>query len=914
MHNQLLYSFPFFLSAALILIVTLFVFQRVNVKGCWYLALAGLAATVWAGCEGLLYLGFDIETNMLITKLEYLGVAPLPPLMLLFGLCHFGYESWADRKTGLLLFLIAVCIVALVWTNPLHGLIFTDYYAIHTGPFPMLALKHGPLWWVILLYHYFLLVVLSIILILQFASSSGYQRSQAGMILVAVAFVWLSNLIYVTGNSPVPNMDISPIAFVMVAGAMAWGFYRYRLLDILPVAKEKIFQSIDDVILVTDERGRVLDINRAAEHVLKIKAFQAIGQTVAHVFNYQQFQEIFSNRDGSEICLLSDGKERVYDFRASFIVDAKGMMVGKIIVLRDITERKNAEKELLENERRLREQKSILLELSKIKIGDNGDLNTTMGTITKTVAHNLGVERVSVWLFNDEHSKIKCIELYEFGQQRHCAGMEFYSTDLPRYFEALEKERTVAVSDVNTDPRTNAVFDTYFKPLGVTSLLDSQIRSGGNAVGVFSIKHIGTPRQWTMDEQTFAASIADIVSLLIEESELKKIKRERKKLEAQFQRVEKMEVIGTLAGGVAHDLNNILSGLVGYPELLLMDLQENSHLRKPLLTIQKSGEKASAIVQDLLTLTRRGVAVSEVVNLNHIISDYLESPEQEKVAYYNPDVRIEADLDADLLHIIGSPVHLSKTVMNIVKNASEAMPQGGKIHISTCNQYLDTSINGYDYIDEGDYVVLSVSDTGTGISPEDKERIFEPFYTKKVMGKSGTGLGMAVVWGTVKDHNGYIDVQSIEGKGTTFRLYFPITRKGLSEEKSALPIENYRGTGESILIVDDVEEQRELASSMLQKIGYRVHIVRSGEEAIDYLTTNEVDILLLDMIMAPGMDGLDTYKKIIELHPNQKAIIASGYSETERVKELQRLGAGAYVKKPYTLEKIGMAVKKELEK
>ena len=242
------------------------------------------------------------------------------------------------------------------------------------------------------------------------------------------------------------------------------------------------------------------------------------------------------------------------------------------------------------------------------------------------------------------------------------------------------------------------------------------------------------------------------------------------------------------------------------------------------------------------------------------------------------------------------------------------MPQGGKIHISTCNQYLDTSINGYDHIDEGDYVVLSVSDTGTGISPEDKERIFEPFYTKKVMGKSGTGLGMAVVWGTVKDHNGYIDVQSIEGKGTTFRLYFPITRKGLSEEKSALPIENYRGTGESILIVDDVEEQRELASSMLQKIGYRVHIVRSGEEAVDYLTTNEVDILLLDMIMAPGMDGLDTYKQIIELYPNQKAIIASGFSETARVKELQRLGAGAYAKKPYTLEKIGMAVKKELKK
>jgi PAS domain S-box-containing protein len=914
MDYRILYCFPFFLSAALILIVTLFVFQRVNVKGGWYLAFAGLAATVWAGSEGLLYLGLDTETNMLITKIQYLGVAPLPPCMLLFGLCHFGYESWADRKTGLPLLLIAVGIVVLVWTNPLHELIFTDYYPIHTGPFPMLGLQHGPLWWVVLLYHYFLLVILSIVLIHQIVSASGFQRSQAGMILVAVAFVWLSNLVYVSGNSPVPNMDISPIAFVLVAGAMAWGFYRYRLLDILPIAKEKIFRSLDDIILVTDKKDRILELNPAAESAFNVKASPIRGREVASIFNKcPQLEQAFRDNESSEVGLLSDGQERVYDFHPSFITDKNGSIIGKIIALRDITARKNVDKALLARERRLLDQKNILLALSKIKIDEVGDLKTTLETATRAVAHHLDVARVSVWRFSDDHSKIKCIELYESGRQQPDAGMEFYSTDWPSYFEVLTRERTLAVSDARTDPRTREFVDSYLRPLNITSVLDSQIRAGGKAVGVFSIEHIGTLRQWTIDEQTFVASIADMVALSIEESELKKINRERKKLEAQIQRVEKMEVIGTLAGGVAHDLNNILSGLVGYPELLLMDLPENSHLRKPLMTIQKSGEKASAIVQDLLTLTRRGVAVSEVVNLNHIVADYLESPEHEKVAFYNPGVRIESDPGIDLPNIIGSPVHLSKTVMNIVVNASEAMPLGGKIRISTTNQYLDTPIDGYDHIDQGDYVVLAVSDTGTGISPQDKERIFEPFYTKKVMGKSGTGLGMAVVWGTVKDHRGYIDVQSVEGQGTTFRLYFPVTRKGLPEKKSALKIENYKGAGQSILIIDDVEEQRELASNMMQKLGYRPHTVRSGEEALDYLKNNAVDLVILDMIMAPGMDGLDTYKKIIELHPNQKALIASGFSETKRVKELQRLGAGMYVKKPYTLEKIGLAVKKELD-
>jgi len=388
----------------------------------------------------------------------------------------------------------------------------------------------------------------------------------------------------------------------------------------------------------------------------------------------------------------------------------------------------------------------------------------------------------------------------------------------------------------------------------------------------------------------------------------------RKRMEAQLQRAHKMEAIGTLAGGVAHDLNNILGGLVSYPELLLLEIPEDSPLRKPILTIQKSGEKAAAIVQDLLTLARRGVAVTEVVNLNHIIYEYLKSPEHENLRLYNPNVQVEINPETDLLNILGSPAHLYKTVMNLVSNAAEAMPDGGKIFISTENRYIDQPISGYDRVEEGDYVVLRVSDTGVGISSEDRERIFEPFYTKKAMGRSGTGLGMAVVWGTVKDHKGYIDLQSTEGKGTTFTLYFPVTRKEVAKDKSPVTIEDYMGKGESILVVDDVEEQREIASRILKKLSYSVTTVSSGEEAVEYLKDNSADLLVLDMIMDPGIDGLETYERIIELHPKQKAIIVSGFSETERVKEAQRLGAGAYVKKPYLLEKIGIAVRDLLDR
>jgi len=180
------------------------------------------------------------------------------------------------------------------------------------------------------------------------------------------------------------------------------------------------------------------------------------------------------------------------------------------------------------------------------------------------------------------------------------------------------------------------------------------------------------------------------------------------------------------------------------------------------------------------------------------------------------------------------------------------------------------------------------------------------------MGRSGTGLGMAIVWGTVKDHRGYINVQSRVGKGTTFNLYFPVTMEDILSDKTHLPIEKYIGNGESILVVDDVEEQREIASLILKKLGYSVTSVPSGDKAVDYLKNNQADLIVLDMIMEPGMDGFDTYKKIIEFHPGQKAIIASGFSETGRVKETQKLGAGQYIKKPYSIEKIGIAVKDEL--
>ncbi len=650
------------------------------------------------------------------------------------------------------------------------------------------------------------------------------------------------------------NRSISVLTDVTVRKKIEKSLHEYKLF----------LDNISDLAYMADRERNLIYANPAVEKITGLALSEIIDRPFVPLFvekDHDSLTEVHNRTLAGESLenTLTFNSGTTCHFTSLPFKDNNGDIVGTFGIARDISDRLKAEKALKETEKRLKKAQSVA------KLG-NWEYSISTGEVwgSEEAFRIYGIERTSPYLPLDQ------VEASISGTERVNQALVDLIQENKRY-------------DIEYEIREEATGQTK-----VIHSIAELVSENGIPVKVLGV-------------------IQDV-------TEQKAAEKKRKELEDQLQHAKKMEAIGMLAGGVAHDLNNILGGLVGYPQLLLLQLPEDSPLRKSILTIQKSGEKAAAVVQDLLTLARRGVVVSEAVNLNDVISEYLKSPEHEKLLFYHPGVHLKTHLEKNIHNILGSSTHLSKTVMNLISNAAEAMPDGGQIAISTENRHIDNPIKSGEDVKEGDYVAITISDTGTGIPPKDLKKIFEPFYTNKKMGRSGTGLGMAVTWGTVKDHKGYIDVKSAEGKGTTFTLYFPATREELPENESSLPIGAFSGNGESILIVDDVEEQRQIASAMLKELGYSVASVSGGEEAVEYLKTHEVDLLVLDMIMTPGMDGFDTYKKILEMHPGQKAIIASGFSETGRVKEVQVLGAGAYIKKPFLLEKIGPAVKEELDK
>jgi signal transduction histidine kinase len=348
---------------------------------------------------------------------------------------------------------------------------------------------------------------------------------------------------------------------------------------------------------------------------------------------------------------------------------------------------------------------------------------------------------------------------------------------------------------------------------------------------------------------------------------------ERKKLEEQLHQSQKMESIGRLAGGVAHDFNNILTAIIGFSELAQQKLPQDHPVMRDLRIVRKAGEKAAILIRKLLAFSRKQILEMRVVNLHELIEDMLKL----LTRIIGEDIAIEMNTENEIEKIKADPSQIEQILMNLVINARDAMPGGGRISIETSNIILDEDYTkDHEGVEPGSYVMLAVTDNGKGMPGQVQEKIFEPFYTTK--GPGGTGLGLSTVYGIVRQHKGHVFVYSEEGLGTTFKIYFPATEGAADKKKMKFQASFPKGS-EALLIVDDDTSIRSLIIDTLQPLGYKVTDAGSAEEMLKLLaiTDNTYDLLLTDMVM-PGMNGKELARKVKEICPQIKVIFMSGYT------------------------------------
>lgn len=387
-------------------------------------------------------------------------------------------------------------------------------------------------------------------------------------------------------------------------------------------------------------------------------------------------------------------------------------------------------------------------------------------------------------------------------------------------------------------------------------------------------------------------------------------RRERKRLEQHVQQLQKFEAIGRLAGGIAHDFNNMIGAVMGWAELGYDEAPAESRVRERFQKIRDQARRAAKLTSQLLAFGRRQILQPKKLNLNILV--------QEEMSFLGKvigaDIEIKVVNAADLRVTMADPTQIEQVLMNLCLNARDAMPGGGRLIIETHNvEIRDEYCRTHAYGKPGSYVLLSVSDTGTGMDATTVERIFEPFFTTKEMGR-GTGLGLATVYGIVKQHGGFIYVYSEPGKGTSFRIYL-LAETGVHEPREAARQEKPLGGTETILVADDHEGLRDSANEMLQALGYRTLLARDGAEAVELFRAkcDQIDLILMDVVM-PRLSGPEAYSKMAELRPGIKVVFTTGYtSEAAALMSLLEKGA-AILQKPFGMTMLSQTVRNTLDR
>ncbi|MCA9522809.1 MAG: response regulator [Myxococcales bacterium] len=555
-----------------------------------------------------------------------------------------------------------------------------------------------------------------------------------------------------------------------------------------------------------------------------------------------------------------------------------------------------------------RRYEQTLLKLAKCDWLAYPDPATALQQITETAAETLSIARVGIWLYENDRQQIRCVDLYESDVARHSSGMVLLAADFPQYFAALEANRTIVAHKARSDPRTAEFTTSYLVPQGITSMLDATIRLGGETIGVVCHEHVGPERRWSVDEQVFAGSMADVASLAMDNWKRKQAEDERRALERKLQDAQRLESLGMLAGGIAHDFNNLLTAIGGNLSLAQQTLSPSSPAWPYLQHIHVASTLAADLTRHLLAYAGRGESSIERLDVNTVVSEITKLL---RVSVPS-GVTIGYDLAPETLIVEADPGQLHQVMMNLIVNAAEALGESeGSISIST--KLLDADARylierfRVPELAEGHYVQVDVVDTGSGIDAETRDKIFDPFFSTKFRGR---GLGLSVVYGIVRSHGGAIRVESEPGRGTHFTVIVPAVEGAEITQRHEAPLTlPWRGGG-LVLVIDDEAVVREVAEEMLMRLGFRVLSRADGEAGVEAYRAHHRDVVgvLLDLTM-PHWSGAKTLAQLRLAGCEAPVLLMSGYTERDVLSDIVDPYLADFLAKPFSFNELSQKLR-----
>jgi PAS domain S-box-containing protein len=665
--------------------------------------------------------------------------------------------------------------------------------------------------------------------------------------------------------APLPESAIPEVAQLAASFASMRTTLTARTSELANLAA--IVQSSDEAITSNTLDGTLTSWNQGAELLYGYAAAEMIGQSIRRVRSperpadppslLERVRETGQVQRRETVHVHKDGHRLDLSVTVSPIRDAAGSISGVAAITRDIGERRRAEAQLRASEQQLEEA---------ARIAHLGHW-----------AWDLGTDRLT---WSAEHYRI-------FGREPCAEGL----AAAEGLAQIHPDDRAVVDEAVACTVRDGTPFDLevrIVRPDGAIVSIESRGSRQVDAAGT-AVRLTGTAQEITERKIAEAAL---------------------RKSEEQLRQSQRMEGIGLLAGGIAHDFNNLLTAIIGFSELALGSVPEASPVRPMISEVRMAGERAAVLTRQLLAFSRQQVLQPKIVDLNTIVGNM----ELLLTRVIGEDVDLASIPATDLGRVFVDPSQVEQIIMNLAVNARDAMPIGGKLTIMTANVDVAPEASATSDLAVGAYVLLAVSDTGTGMDVETMARIFEPFFTTKELGK-GTGLGLATVYGIIKQSGGEIRVYTEPGQGTTFKIYLPRKDAGLgASEVGAIGTEPARGGVETILLVEDEAAVRALATSVLESTGYTVLVATSGEEGLKTVQgyPGHIDLLLTDVVM-PGGSGVDLARQATELRPTLRVLFMSGYPGEIAVRHGLLETAAAYLGKPFTPHVLSRKVREILD-